>query len=54
MKNRNKVFLALTQLLMQVNEVVKTQRRAEFETRQEYEIAYVEYIEQSFLEAVGR
>lgn len=52
-KNRNKVFGALTQLLSQVNEVVKLHQRSEFETRQEYTIEYVEYILQTFLAAVG-
>lgn len=52
-KNRNKVFGALTQLLSQVNEEVKLHQRSEFETRQEYTIEYVEYILQTFLAAVG-
>jgi transposase len=52
-KNRNKVFAALTQLLRQVNERVTVCRRASFEVRQEYSVEYVEYIMETFLEAVG-
>jgi len=51
--NRNKVFSELTKLIAQINEVTISHHRAEFETRQEYAIEYVEYIMRTFLEAVG-
>ena len=52
-KNRNKVFAALTDLLTKINEVVVVHQRAQFEVRQEYTVEYVEYIMETFLHAVG-
>lgn len=52
-KNRNKVFTALTNLLTEINELVVLHQRAQFELRQEYAVEYVEYIMEGFLSAVG-
>ena len=50
-KSRNNVFGKLTALLDDINAHMALYQRAVFEVRQEYEIEYVEYILNAFLEA---
>ena len=52
-KSRNKVFGKLSLILEDINAFMAFYQRAVFETRQEYAIAYVEYILCTFLEAAG-
>ena len=48
-KNRNKVFAALTDLLTKINDALVLHQQAQFEVRQEYAVEYVEYITETFL-----
>ena len=52
-RSRNNVFGKLTELLNEVNASVLSAFGVKYEIRQEYAIEYVEYILQTFLEAVG-
>lgn len=52
-KSRNKVFGKLTALLPQLNEYMAIYKRAVFDIREEYSAAYVRYILDTFLDAVG-
>ena len=50
--SRNQVFSKLNGLLTEINESILSAYRVKYELRQEYTIEYVEYILESFLEAV--
>ena len=52
-KSRNNVFGKLSALLEDINAFMALYQRAVFEVRQEYAIEYVEYILNTFLEAIG-
>ncbi len=52
-KNRNKVFSRLSELLNEMNESVMVQYRVKYDIRQEYSIEYVEYILKSFQDTAG-
>lgn len=52
-KSRNNVFGKLSILLEEINAFMGLYQRAVFEIRQEYAIEYVEYILNTFLDAVG-
>ena len=47
-KNRNKVFAKITELLVRINGIVRSVQGAEFETFQEYSVERVEYIRDEF------
>ena len=51
-KSRNNVFVKLRGFLDEMNKDMAMQRRAVFETRQEYSVEYVEYVLKTYLEAV--
>lgn len=52
-KSRNNVFVKLKGFLTEMNEDMAVQRRAVFETRQEYSVEYLEYVLATYLDAVG-
>ena len=52
-KNRNKVFTGITELLTRINEITRSIRGVEFEVFQEYSIERVGYIMDRFLEVTG-
>ncbi len=52
-KNRNKVFAKITKLLTEINETWLAYMGIAFDIRQEYGIAYVEYILEKYLEVLG-
>ena len=53
LKSRNNVFFRLKGFLAEMNKDMAMQRRAVFETRQEYSVEYVEYVLSTYLETVG-
>ncbi len=52
-RNRNKVFSQLSELLKEMNESIMVQYRVKYDIRQEYSIEYVEYILKSFQDTAG-
>ena len=52
-KNRNKVFAKVTELLSRINEITRSIQGVEFEVFQEYSIERVEYLYDQFLKITG-
>ena len=52
-KSRNNIFTKLSALLEEMNEIMAVCRRVKFEIRQEYTVAYVGYILDTFQESTG-
>ena len=52
-KNRNNVFAQITELLVRVNEIVRSVQGAEFETFQEYSVERVAYMRDEFIRITG-
>ena len=52
-KSRNNIFTKLSALLEEMNEIMAVCRRVKFEVRQEYTVAYVGYILDTFQESTG-
>lgn len=52
-RNRNKVFAGITELLTRINEITRSVRGVEFEEFQEYSVERVGYIMDRFLEVTG-
>ena len=52
-RNRNKVFCKITELLAGINEITKSLANAEFEVFQEYSIERIDYIRHEFLHITG-